>query len=244
MGQTESVQARGDSLQSSLPQPPNDTIALSPPEISKHDVPPVNLNGVIQGVERIQQLEIDLERKLDLMATKKKELAKLEKELNELIEKAELNMNSEVKELETLNENLYEANMKELKEAQEAKLEALILHVNTNVLYERRLMQREDAAAFVLRERDNVWNEGYKSLVAIHKQEAQQQLSIARQAYEKKYSEIVSNLQAEYAEAVAKAQANQRENKKRASGGFMDWFSPSKKARASEEVDEDSDSSR
>jgi len=140
----------------------------------------------------------------------------------------------EVHELEALNAELYESKMKELGEKQEAALEAKMLHVNTHVLKERTQMQREDAKAFILRELQNTWVEELQNLQTAQGQEVSQQLSIAKQAYERKYNEIVSNLEAEYAEAVSKAESNKRQSRKRSSGGFMSgWFSPSpsKKSR-------------
>ena len=133
-----------------------------------------------------------------------------------------------------MNQELYESQMKQLREEQEMILEAKVLHVNTHVLKERTLMQREDAVAFVFRELENTWIAELQELQTAQKKEASQQLSIAKQAYEKKYNEIVSNLEAEYADAMIKAKSRRSESRKRNSGGFMSgWFSPSpsKKSR-------------
>ena len=116
----------------------------------------------------------------------------------------------EVLELEALNAELYESKMKELVEKQDAALEAKMLHVNTHVLKERTQMQREDAKAFILRELQNTWVAELQDLQTAQEQEVSQQLSIAKQAYETKYNEIVSNLEAEYADAMSKAESNKR----------------------------------
>jgi len=123
----------------------------------------------------------------------------------------------EVEQLRVMNHELGEAQMKQLNDKQEATLEAKVLHVNTHVLKERALMQREDAVAFVRRELHSVWRSELKDLQTAHKKEVSQQISIAKLAYERKYSEIVSNLEAEYAEATSKAKDNKASRKR--SGG-------------------------
>jgi hypothetical protein len=147
----------------------------------------------------------------------------------QMMKTADANSRQEVEELDVMNQELYESQMKQLSEKQEAVLEAKMLHVNTYVLRERTRMQREDAEAFIIRELENTWIAELQELRTAQKREGSQQFSIAKQAYERKYSEIVSNLEAEYADAMSKAKTSRQESRKRrSSGGFLSgWFSPS-----------------
>jgi hypothetical protein len=206
------------------------------------------LQGVMNGVKRIHELEEYYRQKAALLAQKRLELEEGKQFAQvHIAEQTEFYKNS-LASIENENKEVFGRKMNEAVAAKERELEALIVHVNTRVLSERRAMQSEDAVAFVLREMDSVWREGFSSLQAAHRSEAEQQLAIVRKEYNTKYAEMCANLDAEYVEAQGKAVEARRaqKNKKRGSGGFLDWFSPGKRSRAGgagEDEEEDDDDS-
>ena len=203
---------------------------------------------VMEMLNTVHELEAQHKFKLAAVIAGKQALRDFEDKAMEAVAAQEKDRKEESESLEEINQKLYDAKMADLKAFHEAELEALMHHVSTKVLEERRAMQQEDALAFIHRELMLELTRERAKATKVHQAEMEFTAKQIRSTHNKKLLEIIRNFNAELLEAQAKVSAGkqaERDNRKRGAS-LWDIFSPSKRARAgssggsgSEEEDED-----
>ena len=72
----------------------------------------------------------------------------------------------------------------------------MIIHINTKVLFERRLMTTEDVRAQAFRELQRVWDLNNQRLEKANSIEVRDKIKLAKQTYNLKLAEMVAHLDA------------------------------------------------
>ena len=252
MGQGTSNEQRPESSSAdtqSVTVPPSAENAAAAPVSTNAET--VDLDQVMKGVELIKTLEAEHKQKLAEVNSLKQKLQDFMQEAEKQRSAKEAERRQELEECEENSKAAYEAKMKSIKAQYEADLEAQVHHVQTKVFSERRLMQQEDALAFVLRELAKEWKAERQKLRASHKQEVDYTKKQIRSTHDKKLKEIIDNFNAEHREIQTQldhTKAAEKESRKRKSS-IWDIFSPSKRSRADssdeegDEADDGEDSS-
>jgi len=154
------------------------------------------LDNTIQNVDRIRTMEGQHDIKLSEKVRLQKVIKELEESGRELLLKQQESYNHELQTLDAANKKNYEEEMDKFTDAKDSELSEMIIHINTKVLFERRLMAEQDVRAQAFRELDRAWKLNSQQLDKAHSTEVRDKIKLAKQTYNAKLAEMVAHLDA------------------------------------------------